>query len=97
MFRKTIQNLKEEHDQNYWATDFDNISLQPFLINDSPYFLGDGTTEQENKIKSNYNYFNSHFDNLAENFSVNNTKVKDAFFHLRKRTRKLCQNTVSTL
>ena len=97
--RKFLQETKEEHDSLFWETDFSNVASQPYLINESPYFLGNGDTDQENSLRDQSLTSNSCFDNLAENFTysapMSDPKLKSTFYFLRKRTRKLCQNTVS--
>ena len=99
MFRKFLKETKEEHDKHFWETDFSNVASQPYLINESPYFLGNGDTEQEKCLRNQSLFFNSYFDNLAENFTysapISDPKLRNLFYFLRKRTRKLCQNTVS--
>ena len=98
-FRKTIQDAKREHDDAFWATDFDNVASQPHMINNSPYYLENGhETDQEKKLKDQELYYSSNFENLAENFTYSvplyDSTINSAFFHLRKRSRKLCLNKV---
>ena len=98
LFRKLLKKGKEDHDETFWVFNLENIGLQPQKINSSPYLLGDGTTEQEEKIATNTIHFNSRFDNLAHNIThtvpLQSVDTNKLFFFLRKRTQKLCQNKV---
>ena len=91
---------KKDHDETFWGLNLENIGLQPQKINSLPYLLGDGTTEQEERIASNTVYFNSRFDNIVHDTTHTvpsmNVNASKLFFFLRKRTQKLCQNAVST-
>ena len=98
IFRRSIRKANEHHDEIFWSIDSSRIGLHSYKLNQFPYLLGDGTTEQEEKFQENVELFNERFDNMATSFShsipLDHIETNKLFYFLRNRTKLLCQHKV---
>ena len=92
--RNEIHQSKKDHDELYAKRDF---VTQLYNVNEYPYFNGE-KAKYTDEFLTYHNFYNSNYKNIIDGISHNipfeDRNLSIALHFLRKRTQKLCQNTV---
>ena len=100
-FREALKRSKTKHDLLFWNLNLEYpeiLKQSGYKLRENPYFKGNWTYQEESTMNRQKKSCNSVFNNLAENFThaapMADLKIMKTLFFLRRRSQKLCKDTV---
>ena len=95
IYRKLIQQGKDDHDNYFMQLDFDKSLRKVQKIKETPYLSTVVSQDKEMEFKNILIIYHNHYLNFHEHNPYKRPLTTDLDFMYRRRTQNLCQGTVS--